>query len=106
MPMTHKMRSTFVMSASTRAGAAIVGAILSTALISGAPAAAAEAQVRAPSITVEIPPPLIYSPWRKFCGKGDDPGAKEVCFTGKDARTADGKPVVAAALIEPQDEAK
>jgi invasion protein IalB len=101
--MTHKMRSTFVMSASTRAGAAIAGAIMSTAFISGAPAAATEARVRAPSITAEMPQ-LMYSPWRKFCGKGDDPGAKEVCFTGKDARTEAGKPVVAAALIEPEGE--
>jgi invasion protein IalB len=47
-------------------------------------------------------PPLIYSPWAKFCGKGDDPGAKEVCFTGKDARTEAGQPLVTAALIEPE----
>jgi hypothetical protein len=33
---------------------------------------------------------LIYSPWAKFCGKGKDPGAKEVCFAGKAARTAAG----------------
>jgi invasion protein IalB len=101
MPMTHKVRSTFVASASTRAGAAIAWAILFTAFVSGAPAAAAaEARARAPS----MPPQLIYSPWRKFCGKGDDPGAKEVCFTGKDARSETGKPVVAAALIEPEGE--
>src|SRR5579864_8035116 len=30
-------------------------------------------------------PQLVYSPWAKFCGKGQDPSAKEVCFTGKDA---------------------
>ena len=47
-------------------------------------------------------PQLIYSPWAKFCGKGDDPGAKEVCFTGKDARTEAGQPLVTAALIEPE----
>jgi invasion protein IalB len=51
-------------------------------------------------------PQLIYSPWAKFCGKGNDPGAKEVCFTGKDARTEAGQPVVAAALIEPEGELK
>src|SRR6266478_2281172 len=38
--------------------------------------------------------------------KGNDPGAKEVCFTGKDARTEAGQPVVAAALIEPEGEPK
>jgi invasion protein IalB len=49
---------------------------------------------------------LIYSPWRKFCGKGNDPNAKEVCFTGKDARTEAGQPVMAAALIEPEGDPK
>jgi invasion protein IalB len=49
---------------------------------------------------------LSYSPWAKFCGKGNDPGAKEVCFTGRDARTEAGKPVWAAALIEPEGEPK
>jgi invasion protein IalB len=51
-------------------------------------------------------PQLIYSPWAKFCGKGDEPSAKEVCFTGKDARTEAGQPLVTAALIEPQGEPK
>jgi len=50
---------------------------------------------------------LIFSPWTKFCLKGQpgqpvDPNAKEVCFTGKDARVESGQPVVAAVLIEPQ----
>ncbi len=50
---------------------------------------------------------LIFSPWTKFCLKGapgqqPDPNAKEVCFTGKDARVELGQPVVAAVLIEPQ----
>ena len=32
-------------------------------------------------------PQLIYSPWTKFCLKNNnDPNAKQVCFTGKDAR--------------------
>ena len=51
-------------------------------------------------------PQLIYSPWAKFCGKGQDATAKQVCFTGKDARTEAGVPVVAAALIEPDGEPK
>ncbi len=50
---------------------------------------------------------LIFSPWTKFCLKGapgqpPDPNAREVCFTGKDARVESGQPVVAAVLIEPQ----
>jgi invasion protein IalB len=101
--MTHKMRSTFVMSASTIARAAIAGALLSAAIISGAPAAAAEDRGRAQNTTPEMPQ-LIYSPWAKFCGKRNEPGAKEVCFTGKDAHTEAGQSVVAAALIEPEGE--
>jgi hypothetical protein len=74
--MTHKVRSTFVMSASTIAGAAIAGALLSAAIISGAPAAVAEEEGM-PSMM----PPLIYSPSAKFCVKSGEPGGKEVCFT-------------------------
>jgi invasion protein IalB len=71
-----------------------------------APAAPAPApQAGAPGAAPEMPQ-LIYSPWAKFCGKGNDANAKEVCFTGKDARTEAGQPVVAAALIEPEGEPK
>jgi invasion protein IalB len=49
---------------------------------------------------------LIYSPWTKFCLKGQDAAAKQVCFTGKDARIESGMPVVAAVLIEPDNEPK
>src|SRR5208283_1424977 len=50
---------------------------------------------------------LIFSPWTKFCLKGQpgqapDPNAKQICFTGKDARIESGMPVVAAVLIEPE----
>lgn len=45
---------------------------------------------------------LIYSPWTKFCIKGQEQNAKQVCFTGKDARIESGMPVVAAVLIEPE----
>ena len=49
---------------------------------------------------------LIYSPWTKFCLKGQEADAKQVCFTGKDARIESGMPVVAAVLIEPEGEPK
>src|SRR5262249_17790962 len=39
---------------------------------------------------------LIYAPWTKFCLKGQDANAKQVCFTGKDGRIESGQPVVAA----------
>jgi invasion protein IalB len=72
------------------------------------PPAAAPGQAQA-----EQPPQLIFSPWTKFCLKGQgqnqaqqDPNAKQVCFTGKDARIESGMPVVAAVLIEPEGEPK
>jgi invasion protein IalB len=67
------------------------------------PPATAPAAPGAAPATPEMPQ-LVYSPWAKFCGKGNEPNAKEVCFTGKDARTEAGQPVVAAALIEPEGE--
>jgi hypothetical protein len=74
MPMTHKTRSTFV---GTMAGVAIAGAIMSAAIICGAPAAAAEEEG-----TPSAMPPLIYSPSAKFCVKSSERDGKEVCFTG------------------------
>src|SRR6266699_6017606 len=67
----------------------------------GAPAAPAEPQAVAPA-----EPQLIFSPWTKFCLKGQEAGAKQVCFTGKDGRVESGMPVVAAVLIEPDGEPK
>jgi len=58
-----------------------------------------------PGAAPEIPR-LIYSPWTKFCMKGKDPSAKELCFIGKDARTEAQQPAGAAVLIEPGGEAK
>jgi invasion protein IalB len=49
---------------------------------------------------------LIYAPWTKFCLKGQDTNAKQVCFTGKDGRIESGQPVVAAVIIEPEGEPK
>ena len=66
-----------------------------------APPAPAEPQAAAPA-----EPQLIFSPWTKFCLKGQEAGAKQVCFTGKDGRVESGMPVVAAVLIEPDGEPK
>jgi invasion protein IalB len=80
------------------------------------PAAAAAPAAPAPEAQQQAPAQgeqqqqvqLIYSPWTKFCLKGqnNDPNAKQVCFTGKDARIESGMPVVAAVLIEPEGEPK
>src|SRR4030081_645583 len=49
---------------------------------------------------------LIYAPWTKFCLKGQDANAKQVCFTGKDGRIESGQPVIAAVVVEPEGEPK
>ena len=74
-----------------------------------APAPAPEAQQPAsPQAQGEQQQPqLIFSPWTKFCLKpNNDPNAKQVCFTGKDARIESGMLIVAAVLIEPEGDAK
>lgn len=67
----------------------------------GTPGAPAQAQP-APDQQIQ----LIYAPWTKFCLKGQDANAKQVCFTGKDGRIESGQPVVAAVIIEPEGEPK
>ena len=73
-----------------------------------APAAAPQAQggQGAPGGQGGEQPQLIFSPWTKFCLKGQEANAKQVCFTGKDGRVESGMPVVAAVLIEPENEPK
>lgn len=91
-----------------------------------APKAAPKAAPAAPAPTAQqaAPPPppagappaggqspdqqvqLIYAPWTKFCLKGQDANAKQVCFTGKDGRIESGQPVIAAVIIEPEGEPK
>jgi invasion protein IalB len=69
-----------------------------------APPAAAQPQQQAQPQQDQVQ--LIYSPWTKFCLKGQDTNAKQVCFTGKDGRIESGQPVVAAVIIEPEGEPK
>jgi invasion protein IalB len=76
----------------------------------------AKAQPKAPPATTQKPPAeqaqqqeqpaLIFSPWTKFCMKGQEAGAKQVCITAKDGRLESGFPMVGAALIEPEGEPK
>lgn len=51
--------------------------------------------------------PIVYSPWTKFCGKdNNNPAAKEVCLTVKEARLETGQFVAGAALIEQEGETR
>jgi invasion protein IalB len=73
------------------------------------PAAQAQAPAQqggAPAQPQDQQVQLIYAPWTKFCLKGQDANAKQVCFTGKDGRIESGQPVVAAVIIEPEGEPK
>ncbi|AEI02963.1 MAG TPA: invasion associated locus B family protein [Hyphomicrobium sp.] len=71
---------------------------------------AAPAQPQQPAQAQQQPPEqqvqLIYGQWTKFCLKGQDANAKQVCFTGKDGRIESGQPVIAAVIIEPEGEPK
>jgi invasion protein IalB len=76
-----------------------------------APAPSAQQAQPAPAAPAQQPPQdqqvqLIYAPWTKFCLKGQDANAKQVCFTGKDGRIESGQPVIAAVIIEPEGEPK
>jgi invasion protein IalB len=72
------------------------------------PAAQAQQQAPAPGGQPQADqmPQLIYAPWTKFCLKGQDANAKQICFTGKDGRIESGQPVIAAVIIEPEGEPK
>jgi invasion protein IalB len=70
-----------------------------------APAPAAPPQPAAAAQPQQIP--LVYSTWVKLCGKNpQDPNAKELCQTMKEAHMESGQFVAAAALIEMAGEPK
>jgi invasion protein IalB len=104
------MRRSFITGAAT----ALLTVVAASVALAQAPKPPAAGQPARPAPAAPAPaapqaqeaPTLIYSPWAKFCGKGQEAGAKQVCFTGKDARTEAGLPVIAAALIEPEGEPK
>jgi invasion protein IalB len=73
------------------------------AAVGQAPSVAPTPQTMNPGPAPDMPQ-LIYSPWAKYCSKGKDAQAKQFCFTGKDARTEAGQPLVGVVLIEPEGE--
>jgi invasion protein IalB len=51
--------------------------------------------------------PIVYSPWTKICNKPpNQPAAKDICVTVKEARLETGQPLAALAFIEAQGEEK
>jgi invasion protein IalB len=77
-----------------------------TAAAPKAPPAQQNAPQQQPQSAEAQQPQLIYSPWTKFCLKGQEANAQQVCFTGKDGRIESGMPVIAAVLIEPEGDTK
>ena len=72
-----------------------------------APAAPAAPPVQEAAAPPADQPPVIYSPWTKFCGKDQNNAqAKEVCLTVKEARLETGQFLAGAALIEQAGEEK
>jgi len=70
-----------------------------------APAPAPQQAQQAPAQSAEQPQ-LMYSPWMKVCGKGNEAGGKEICTTAKDGRLENGMPVAVVQLVEPQGETR
>jgi invasion protein IalB len=79
-----------------------------------APKAAPKASTTAPAAAVHAQPQqpangglqLVYSPWTKLCQKGKEANAKQICFTGKEGRLEDGRPIVSAMIVEQEGEAR
>ena len=67
----------------------------------GAPAQARRAATARRSSAGRRPareqPQLMYSPWMKVCGKGQDTNDKQVCVISKDGRLENGMPVAIVA---------
>lgn len=120
------LSATLISGAQAQTPAPAPGAPAAAPKAKAAPKAAPKAPAAAPApapAAQQAPPPaagapaagaqpadqqvqLIYAPWTKFCLKGQDAGAKQVCFTGKDGRIESGQPVIAAVIIEPEGEPK
>ncbi len=72
-----------------------------------APAKPAPSQPQAqnpaqPQAQEQPTPQLMYSPWMKVCGQGQDTNNKKVCVVTKDGRLENGMPVAIVQLFEPE----
>ena len=70
------------------------------------PAQPAPAPQPAPGQEAQGQPQLMYSPWMKVCGKGQDTNNKQVCVLTKDGRLENGMPVAVVQLFEPEGQPK
>ena len=106
-----------VLAATVAAASLFIGATALTATSALAqqkpPAKPAAPKPQAPAAQPQQPPQaaagqpqLMYSPWMKVCGKGQDTNNKQVCVITKDGRLENGMPVAIVQLFEPEGEAK
>lgn len=59
-----------------------------------------------PPAQEQAAPQLMYSPWMKVCGQGQDTQNKKVCVVTKDGRLENGMPVAIVQLFEPEGQPK
>jgi invasion protein IalB len=103
---------------------AVAAGLLTAAAVAAAPALAQDKQEKKaakPSAQKNAPakpapakpeqkaanqPQLMYSPWMKVCGKGQDTEGKQVCVVTKDGRLENGMPVAIVQLFEPEGKPK
>jgi invasion protein IalB len=100
------------------AGFGLAAALLAAPALAQAPAKkpAPAAKPAAPAQPPQAQPPqgqaaqgapqLMYSPWVKVCGKGQDTNNKQVCVLTKDGRLENGMPVAVVQLFEPEGQPK
>jgi invasion protein IalB len=82
-------------------------ALVAAATLLSAPPALAQEKKPAPAAPAlqaaqNGKPQLMYSPWMKVCGKGQDTDNKQVCVVTKDGRLENGMPVAIVQLFQPE----
>jgi invasion protein IalB len=90
-------------------GATAAAVLVAAATLMAAPPALAQkkpAAKPAPQAAQNNQPQLMYSPWMKVCGKGQDTNNKQVCVVTKDGRLENGMPVAIVQLFEPEGQPK
>ena len=96
-----------VLSATAAAAALVAAATLLSAppaLAQNKPAAAPAPA--APAAPQNDKPQLMYSPWMKVCGQGQDTNNEKVCVVTKDGRLENGRPVAIVQLFQPEGKPK
>jgi len=91
----------------TASAAAKTSVLSTTAMVVLALAVGPHAFAQQPSTNPPVPP-LISSPWTRYCAQGpteqsSEIRTKKVCFTASDSHLTSGQKLVIALLIEPEE---